>query len=107
MSIEWKSDTNEFHLRNGHISYVGRVLENGWAGHLYFGPPLAAGPSYGHLGPADFYGFSNRVAEPIALEYPTGGSGDYRPPSLAAELSDGSTVLDLRHKSHRILPGKP
>lgn len=107
MTIEWNADGNEFHLRNAQVSYVGRILDNGWAGHLYFGPALTEGRSYAHLGPATFYGFSNRVAEPVAFEYPTGGSGDYRPPALVVEQADGSTVLDLRHRSHRILPGKP
>jgi len=107
MTIEWSADAGQFHLRNELVSYVGRVLENGWAGHLYFGPPLAGNRSYSRLGPATFPGFSNRVAEPVALEFPTGGSGDYRSPALAVELADGSTVLDLRHRSHRIMPGKP
>ena len=107
MSIEWNADGSEFHLRNGHVSYIGRILENSWAGHLYFGPALAEGRSYAHLGTAGFYGYSNRLGEPVALEYPTGGSGDYRSPALVVEQADGSTLLDLRHTSHRILPGKP
>ncbi len=107
MTIEWNADASEFHLRNGQISYIGRILDNGWAGHLYFGPALTDGRTYAHLGRDGFYGFSNRLGEPIALEYPTGGSGDYRPPALVVEQADGSTVLDLRHRSHRILPGKP
>lgn len=107
MSIEWNTAGREFHLRNDVVSYVGRILDNDWAGHLYFGPALAEGRSYSHLGAADFRSFSNRLAEPVALEYPTAGSGDYRSPALVVEQADGSTVLDLRHKSHRILSGKP
>ena len=107
MPIEWNGDGREFHLRNDRISYVGRVLENRWLGHLYFGPALAGGRTYAHLVPGDFYGFSNRLGEPIPLECPTSGSGDYRPPAVVVEGPDGSTVLDLGYRSHRLIPGKP
>jgi len=107
MTIEWSADAREFHLRNDKISYVMRVLERDWLGHLYFGSALAGDRSYAHLAPGEFFDFSNRVGEPIPLEYPTGGSGDFRIPALALELSDGSGVLDLRYSSHRVLPGKP
>ena len=107
MTIEWSAEAREFHLRNNRISYVMRVLERGWLGHLYFGSPLAGERSYAHLVPGEFFDFSNRVGEPVPLEYPTGGSGDYRIPALALELADGSGVLDLRYSGHRVLPGKP
>jgi alpha-galactosidase len=107
MTIEWSPEAREFHLRNERISYVIRVLENGWLGHLYFGTRLTEGRSYAHLVPGEFVSFSNRVGEPVPLEYPTGGSGDYRIPALAIDLPDGSGVLDLRYASHRTLSGKP
>ncbi len=50
-----------------------------------------------HLEPAGFAGFSNRVGDPVALEYPTTGAGDYRIPALTVEHADGSTVLDLAY----------
>jgi alpha-galactosidase len=107
MPIEWGSETREFHLRGGGISYVARILENGWLGHVYFGPELATGRSYAHLTPGEFLGFSNRLGEPMPLECPTAGGGDYRGPAVALELADGSGVLDLRVTGHRIIPGKP
>ena len=97
MAIEWSAEAGEFHLRNDLISYVVRVLENDWLGHVYFGSALAEGKSYGHLIPQEFFGFSNRLGEPVPLEYPSGGSGDYRIPAVSIELSDGSGVLDLRY----------
>jgi alpha-galactosidase len=107
MPIAWDPDTREFHLRNDYVSYVGRVLENGWLGHLYFGTALADDRSYSHLVPGEFFGFSNRVGEPLPLECPSGGGGDFRVPSLAIEQPDGSGVLDLRYQSHRTVSGKP
>jgi len=43
----------------------------------------------------------------VALEYPTPGSGDYRVPGLVVSQPDGSTVLELAYRDHRIVPGKP
>ena len=54
------------------------------------------GRSYAHLVPRGFAGFANRVGDPVALEYPTTGSGDYRVPALEVGLADGSSVLDPR-----------
>ena len=52
-----------------------------------------AGRPLAHVDPAGFAGFSNRVGDPVALEYPTTGGGDYRIPGLTVEHADGSTVL--------------
>jgi alpha-galactosidase len=106
-SIDWTAETRELHLRNDRISYVLAVLENGALGQLYLGPALARGSSYRHLVPDEFHGFSNRLGDPVALEYPTAGSGDYRVPAITVEHPDGSTVLDLRYAGHRIVRGKP
>ncbi|MBF6605472.1 MAG: alpha-galactosidase [Chloroflexi bacterium] len=107
MTIEWDAGLRQFHLRNDRISYLLRILDNGMLEHLHLGPALAAGRTYGHLGRRDFAGFTNRLDDPIALELPTSGRGDFRVPALAIEGPDGSTVLDLRYVEHRILPGKP
>lgn len=107
VAIEVDATGREFHLRNERISYVIRVLENGTLGHLYFGPALAPGRSYAHLVPGPFHGFDNRVGDPVALEYPTTGSGDYRVPAIAVDHPDGSSVLALAFGGHRVRPGKP
>jgi alpha-galactosidase len=105
--IEWDEVARQFHLRNDRVSYLIRIYDNGAPGGLYFGPPLAAGRSYRHLPPAEFRGFANRVGDPIPLEMPTPGSGDYRVPGLVVEHADGSSVLELVYREHRILGGKP
>lgn len=105
--IDWDADSRQLHLHNGRISYVMRVLDGGALGHVHFGGALAANVSYAHLGAESFTGFSNRLNQPIALEFPTPGSGDYRVPALTVEQSDGSTVLALSYRSHRIDTGKP
>lgn len=107
MPATWDPATNELHLHNGRLSYVARVFEDGSLGHLHFGAPLAAGRSYAHLQRRPFHGFANRLGEPVAREYPTGGAGDFRVPALAVEPADGSPVLHLAYREHRLLPGKP
>jgi alpha-galactosidase len=107
VTIEWDADARQFHLTNGKISYVIGVHDNGALGLIHFGAALAAGRSYRHLVPRPFAGFSNRLGDPVALEYPTPGSGDYRVPGLVVDQPDGSTVLQLAYRDHRIVAGKP
>jgi alpha-galactosidase len=107
VTIEWDGDARQLHLSYGKISYVIGVHENGALGLFHFGSALAAGRSYRHLVPRPFAGFSNRLGDPVALEYPTPGSGDYRVPGLVVDQPDGSTVLVLAYRDHRVLPGKP
>ncbi len=107
MPIGWDPDARQLHLHNGTISYVIRVLENGALGHLHFGPRLSAERSYAHLGLGPFQGFTNRLDDPVALELPIAGVGDFRVPALTVEGPDGSTILDLTYAGHRIVPGKP
>jgi alpha-galactosidase len=105
--IEWSEKDRQFHLRTDRVSYLIRIHDNGAPGGIYFGPSLAGGRSYRHLPPQEFKGFSNRIGDPIPLEMPTPGSGDYRIPGLVVEQADGSTVLALAYREHRIVAGKP
>ena len=106
MPITFDATSRTFHLRNEKISYVMRVLENGTLGHLYFGGSLAESGSYAHLSGREYLGLSNRLGEPVPLEYPTPGIGDYRVSALTLEQPDGSTALDPRFVSHRVFGGK-
>jgi alpha-galactosidase len=107
MPIAWSADGREFHLRNDLISYAVGVNPNGSLGNRYFGPALAADRTFGHIETPAFEGFANRVGDPVALECPTTGSGDYRVPALTVELADGSGVLELAYVEHRVRAGKP
>ena len=105
--IEWREADRQLHLTNGHLSYVLAIHERGALGLLHMGAPLATGRSYRHLAVRPFRGFANRLGDPVALECPTPGSGDYRVPGLVVGQPDGSTVLELAYRSHRIVAGKP
>jgi len=105
--IEWREADRQAHLSNGALSLVLAIHDNGALGLLHLGAPLATGRSYRHLLAEPFGGFSNRLGDPVALEVPTPGSGDYRIPGLVVAQPDGSTVLELAYREHRILAGKP
>ncbi len=105
--IEWRDADRQLHLANGQISLVLAIHEGGALGLVHLGGPLATGRSYRHLAGAPFSGFSNRLGDPVALEVPTPGSGDYRIPGLVVSQPNGSTVLELAYREHRILAGKP
>lgn len=105
--IEWREADRQLHLTNEHLSYIATIHDNGALGLLHLGAPLATGRSYRHLLTRPFTGFANRLGDPVALECPTPGSGDYRIPGLVVEQADGSTVLELAYAGHRITPGKP
>lgn len=107
MPIEWRKSARQLHLHNGSISYIMRVLGSGTLAHLYFGPALATGRDYSHLTRNSFIAKYNQVLDPIAVELPTAGSGDFRIPMLTVRHGDGSTVLDLVFREHTIRPGKP
>ncbi len=107
MPVSWAPETRTFHLRNELVSYVMRVHDDGGLGHLHFGGALADGRVLSQVEPGGFAGFANRVGDPVGLEYPTTGSGDFRIPALTVEHADGSTILALTYAHHRIVPGKP
>jgi alpha-galactosidase len=107
VTIEWRADERQFHLRNELLSVVLRVYEDGSLGHLHLGGALPVGRSYRHLGPDPFQGFANRLGAPVPLAYPTAGTGDFRVPAFGATGADGSTALALRYARHQILAGKP
>jgi alpha-galactosidase len=107
MPIRVYDDGREFHLHNDQLSYIARILDNGALGHLYLGAPLNPDWTYAHLEAAPFHGFDNRLGDPVALECPTAGTGDYRIPALVVEHPDGSSVVELAVTGHRLCAGKP
>jgi alpha-galactosidase len=107
MPIEWRQGERQLHLYNDRISYVMQVLASGTLAHLYFGSRLATERDYGHFMRSSFIARYNQVLDPVPLELPTAGSGDYRIPMLTVRHADGSTVLDLVYREHEVRPGKP
>ena len=114
MPVEHSPETKTFLLHAGSTTYAMKVLEQGFLTHLYWGPKLA-------IQNLDFVlqfrdrGFSPNPdglerdfsLDTIPLEYPVYGSTDFRSPALEVLQPDGSRILNLRFKDHRIVAGKP
>jgi alpha-galactosidase len=104
MSIIYDEQSKQFHLTNGSLSYIIRILENGSIGQVYCGKalrienPLPA--------PIPFKGFSNNDKSFARFEYPVYGSGDFRQPAFKLRFADGSVVAEPEYQEHRIYAGK-
>lgn len=115
MSIFYHQRTNTFHLTNGQISYLMKVLPNGCLGQLYFGQAIRDQESFDHLlemknRPMSSYGFEedNLLSlEHCKQEYPVYGSTDFRHPAVELLQPNGSRITDFVYDSHTITPGKP
>ena len=107
--IEWDADARQFHLTNGHVSYVLGVHENGALGLLHLGRAARRRALVPPPRPAAV----RRVLEPrSAIRSRSSsrrrGSGDFRDPGarrrVAGRLDASSSS---RYRGHRIAPGKP
>ena len=112
MTILFDEQSRRFHLRNGSLSYVMRILDGGELVNVHFGARLHDGdlsdgpmpPSQGlltHDAP-DAYSLEDQ-----RLEYPVAGSGDLNPCALTVTDARGSHVARPLYRSHRIMQGKP
>lgn len=114
MPIVYIPDSHTFLLHAGATTYAMMVLPQGYLTHLYWGPRLATQDLDFVLqfrdrafspNPSDSKEFS---LDTIPLEYPVYGNTDFRSPALEIlQPEDGSRIVDLRFKDHRILAGKP
>ena len=115
MSIHFNRESQTFHLYNGEISYIMKVLRSGHLGQLYYGKRVRDRENYDYLFETEprsmsvccFDGDASYSLEHIKQEYPVWGTGDMHLPALDVRLPDGSGLLDLTYRSHRIFPGKP
>ena len=107
MTIDWRPRPREFHLRNGRISYVLRVYEDGSLGHSTSGrrsPPAGRTATSART--------VRRVLEPRRRPGRRSTTRRRAPATSGSRPSssgrpDGSTVLDLVYAGHRIVAGKP
>ncbi len=115
MPIEHSPEADTFFLHAGNTTYAMKVLAQGYLTHLYWGPRVA-------IQDLDFVlQFRDRAFSPnpdglgrefsldtIPLEYPVHGNTDFRAPALEVfQSEDGSRIVNLRFKDHKIVAGKP
>lgn len=105
----------EFHLTNGKISYIFRVMEDtGVLEQLYTGKALRPQPSYNHLLEREVRPSNNLLEgslltslEHVKQEMPVYGTTDFREPGVSIRYEDGDTISHFAYHSHYTMKGKP
>ncbi|MGP7817173.1 alpha-galactosidase [Niallia sp. 01092] len=113
MAVHFDEKNKIFHLNAKNTSYVMQVIKDNYLAHLYWGRKIQ---NFSNSKPLPFIGraFSgnpdkqdkNFSLDTFPQEYPQYGNTDFRKPAYQIQLENGSTVTDLRYKSHIIKAGK-
>ena len=114
MSIHYNPEKRVFKLDTPNTSYIMELADSfGYLVHDYYGPRL----------PDDGVSYLNRCAEPpytpeknprdklsfldgAPLEYPAGGTGDFREHALEVRTAGGHCAAELGYRSHTVYKGK-
>jgi len=104
----------EFHLTNGKVSYIFRVMEEtGVLEHLYTGKAVGHRKSFTHLierevRPSNnlYEGNLTTSLEHIRQEMPVFGTTDFRDPALSIRYEDGDRISHFSYLSYEIQKGK-
>lgn len=115
MSILYNEESKTFHLTNGNISYIMKILPNHQVGQMYFGKRVRQRtdydcllePSYRPMSSYIYEGDMSFSLEHVKQEYPSYGTGDFRHPAITVCQKNGSRITDFQYKSHQITSGKP
>ena len=115
MSVFYHEKSQTFHLTNGRISYLMKVLPNGTLGQLYFGRAIRDREDFDHLlefasrpmSSCVFEGNPCFSLEHCRQEYPSHGSTDFRRPAVELRQPNGSRITSFVYHSHTVTPGKP
>lgn len=115
MGIQFRSSDATFHLQAKDTSYVIGIADGGYLLHLYWGRKIK---NYRHSNfiqrldrgfsgnPFDHKDDRTFSLDTLPQEYPQYGNTDFRKPAYQIQLSNGSTISDLRYDSHEIFKGK-
>lgn len=114
MSVKIDEQHRVFHLQTAKTSYIFKILENGNAGQLYYGPRIRAKADYQNLASREEHDCTNTLTvdqsdfqlELIKQEYAGLGKGDYRYPAFQITYPDGSRVTELTYTGYELSKGK-
>lgn len=114
MGIQFDEQSKVFHLQAKDTSYVMKIIRDGYLSHLYWGKKVK---NYHHSNDLQYLdrAFSGNPdptdrtfsLDTLPQEYPAYGNTDFRTPAYQLQFQNGSTVSDMRYKSHKIFKGKP
>lgn len=104
-----------FKLDTDSTSYIfGVVDEEGFLGHLYYGPKLNS-YKVDHISVIDEYPFypskqdreRNSFYDLLKTEYPSHNIGDFREDCISIRTQNGNTAISVPYESSVIMKGKP
>ncbi|MCK6207398.1 alpha-galactosidase [Bacillus infantis] len=116
MLIHANSETRQFHLTNGQVSYIFHVMKNGQLGHLYYGKALRHREDFSQLQiydvptAASCHPYADDPAfslETLRQEYPVYGSSDFREPAILVKRNGLNHIPDFQFERFKIMEGKP
>jgi alpha-galactosidase len=114
MGITYHPMTRTFHLQANDMSYMMQIVGCGYLAHLYWGKKTRNGGRsrklrfvYRPFSPNPYLSNRRFSLDTLPQEYPAYGNTDFRAPAYQVHLEKGSTISDLRYKTHRIYKGKP
>ncbi|KAF1296421.1 alpha-galactosidase [Enterococcus sp. JM4C] len=107
-------ETLEFHLTNGQVSYIFRVMEKVQTlEQLYYGKAIRHREDFSYLierevRPSNnqFDGDHTSSLEHVKQELPVYGTTDFRYPALEITYPDGDTISRFRYQSYVVQNGK-
>lgn len=114
MSIHVNEEHKLFHLQTTKTSYIFKILENGNAGQLYYGPRIPVKKNYPNLASREEHDCTNTLTvdqgdfqlELIKQEYGGLGKGDYRYPAYQITYPNGSRTSEFEYTGYEVADGK-
>ena len=114
MSIHVNEEHKLFHLQTAKTSYIFKILENGNAGQLYYGPQIPVKKDYPNLASRGERDCTNTLTvdqsdfqlELIKQEYAGLGKGDYRYPAYQITYPNGSRTSEFEYTGYEVADGK-
>lgn len=114
MSIHVNEEHKLFHLQTAKTSYIFKILENGNAGQLYYGPQIPVKKDYPNLASREEHDCTNTLTidqsdfqlELIKQEYAGLGKGDYRYPAYQITYPNGSRTSEFEYSGYEVADGK-
>lgn len=110
MSIHVNEEHKLFHLQTAKTSYIFKILENGNAGQLYYGPQIPVKKDYPNLASREEHDCTNTLTvdqsdfqlELIKQEYAGLGKGDYRYPAYQITYPNGSRTSEFEYTGYEV-----
>lgn len=114
MSIHVNEEHKLFHLQTAKTSYIFKILENGNAGQLYYGPRIPVKKNYPNLASREEHDCTNTLTvdqgdfqlELIKQEYTGLRKGDYRYPAYQITYPNGSRTSEFEYTGYEVADGK-